>query len=281
MVLGHEGVGIVEAIGPDCHFLKKGDRVGWGYAVDSCSHCLECLQGTEIFCPDRALYGEKNLDQGSFASYAVVRETFLHRTPDGLSDIDAAPLQCAGATTFAALSNVKPTDTVGILGVGGLGHLAIQFASKMGCRVVVLSSTDRKKEEATRLGAHEFVSMKGVSELEVTRPIDRLIVSSAVPPNWDLILPNMAPRSAIYPLTVSGGNFEIPYMSLTLQGLSVVGSLVASKNQHRRMLAFAALHQIKPIVERFPMTEEGIKEAMEKLNRGEVYYRAVLIPESN
>ena len=278
MVLGHEGVGVVEAAGPECHTLKKGDHVGWGYEVDSCGHCIECLQGSETFCPDRALYGVKNLDQGSFASHAIWRESFLHAIPKGLSDVDAAPLQCGGATTFTALYGIKPSDTVGILGVGGLGHLAIQFAAKMGCRVVVLSGSDRKKAEALKLGAHEFIATKDTKELKVSAPLNRLLVTAAAPPNWDLILPIMAPRSAIYPLSVSSGNLDIPYMALILQGISVQGSLVAPRNQHRQMLDFAALHQIKPIVEEFPMTEDGIKKAMDKLDRGEVYYRAVLVP---
>ena len=278
MVLGHEGVGIVESTGPECHFLKKGDHVGWGYEVDSCGHCIECLQGAETFCAERALYGVKNLDQGSFATHAVWRESFLHVIPEGLSDVEAAPMQCGGATTFSALENTKPSETVAVLGVGGLGHVAIQFAAKMGCRVVVLSGSEKKKDEAIRLGAHEFIAMKGAKEIKTSTPINRLLVTAAAPPNWDLILPIMAPRSAIYPLSVSGGNVDIPYMALILQGITVVGSLVASRHQHRQMLEFAALHQIKPIVEKYPMTEEGIKHAMERLDRGEVYYRAVLIP---
>lgn len=281
MVLGHEGVGVVEDVGPNCHFLKKGDRVGWGYEVDSCRNCLECLGGAEPYCADRSIYGVKNLDQGSFASHAVWSEAFLHPTPDGLSDAAAAPLQCGGATTFNALDGAKPKDTIGVVGIGGLGHLAIQFAAKMGCRVVVLSSTDRKKEEALKLGAHEFVATKGATELKVSTPIDRLLVTAAVPPNWDLILPTLASRAVIYPLTVNGGNFEVPYMSLILQGLSVQGTLVASRNHHRQMLAFAALHQIEPIVQKFPMTEDGIKDAMDKLDKGQVYYRAVLVPEGS
>lgn len=278
MVLGHEGVGIVTAVGPACHTLKEGDHVGWGYEVDSCGHCTECLSSAEPFCPSRALYGVQNLDQGSFASHAILREAFLYPIPAGLSDIDAAPLQCGGATTFTALQGIKPSDTVGILGVGGLGHLAIQFAAKMGCRVVVLSGSDKKKDEALKLGAHEFVATKGAKELKVSKPLNRLLVTAAVPPSWDLILPIMAPRSAIYPLSVSQGKLEIPYMGLILQGISVQGSLVAPRILHRQMLGFAALHGIKPILEKFPMTEEGIKEAMDKLERGEVYYRAVLIP---
>ncbi|KAL3479578.1 chaperonin 10-like protein [Aspergillus californicus] len=279
IVLGHEGVGVVEAVGPTARFLKKGDRVGWGYEVDSCGGCLECLQGSETYCAEREMYGNKNLDQGSFASHAVWREAFLHKIPDNMSDLVAAPMQCGGATVFSALSGVKSSDTVGIIGIGGLGHLAIQFAAKMGCRVVVLSGSERKREEAMRLGAHEFVATKGTTELSVTRPLDRLLVTAAVPPNWDLLVPILAPRSAIYPLTVNGGNFEIPYMSLILNGITVVGSLVASRGVHRQMLDFAAQHQIEAIVETFPMTEEGIQTAMNKLERGEVYYRAVLVPQ--
>lgn len=278
MVLGHEGVGVVMSVGPECKVLKKGDRVGWGYEVDSCGHCIECLQGAETFCPERALYGAKNLDQGSFATHAIWRESFLHLIPEGLSDVEAAPLQCGGATTFSALNGIKPSDTVGIMGVGGLGHLAIQFAAAMGCRVVVLSGSDKKKAEAMKLGAHEFIATTGAKELTVSTPLNRLLVTAAVPPNWDVILPIMAPRSSIYPLSVSQGKLEIPYMGLIMQGIAVQGSLVASRSLHRQMLEFAALHQIKPISETFPMTEQGIKEAMDKLERGEVYYRAVLIP---
>ncbi|KAL4862497.1 hypothetical protein BDV12DRAFT_42813 [Aspergillus spectabilis] len=279
MVLGHEGIGIVEALGPNTRYLKKGDRVGWGYEVDSCGHCIECLQGTETYCSERAMYSENNLDQGSFASHAIWREAFLHKIPDNLSDVAAAPLQCGGATVFMALQNIRSTDTVGIIGIGGLGHLAIQFAAKMGCRVVVLSGSERKKEEALRLGAHEFIATKGATKLSISTPISRLLVTAAVPPNWDLLLPILAPRAQIYPLTVAPGNFEIPYLTFILQGITVVGSMVPPRAIHRQMLEFAALHDIKPIVEVFPMTEEKITEAMNKLDRGEVNYRAVLVPQ--
>lgn len=92
MVLGHEGVGVVEVVGPACKVLKRGDRVGWGYQCNSCGHCGECLQGAETFCPERALYGVANFDQGSFASHAIWSEAFLHKIPDALDDIAAAPL---------------------------------------------------------------------------------------------------------------------------------------------------------------------------------------------
>lgn len=282
MVLGHEGVGVVEEIGPDVQFLKKGDRVGWGYATDCCGRCLDCLRGEDIFCERRALYGQRNLDQGSFASRAVWREAFLAPVPDGMSDVDAAPLQCAGATVFTALYDVKATDTVGIMGVGGLGHLAIQFANKIGCRVVVISGSDRKREQAMKLGAHRFIAMKegasGEQEGE-TWLLNRLLVTTSAQPDWEHILPMMAPRSRIFPLSVSQGNLEIPYMPLILWGIAIQGSITSTRAVHREMLIFAARHKITPMTETFPMTEAGIAEAVDKLESGKVHYKAVLMPE--
>lgn len=235
MVLGHEGVGVVEAVGPQAKYLKKGDRVGWGYEADSCGHCEPCLSGRETYCPERQMYGEANLDQGSMALAAVWREAFLFPIPDGISDEHAAPLQCGGVTVFNALHayDTQPTETVGVMGVGGLGmclrgggilewrltrlpvgHMAIQFASKMGCRVVVISGSDRK-DEAMKLGAHEFIAMKGKDKLETSRPLNRLIVTTSAQPDWNLLMPIMAPNSTIHPMSITGGDFSIPYSKST------------------------------------------------------------------
>lgn len=114
MALGHEGVGVIEALGPDCKYMKKGDHVGWGYEHDSCGHCEQCLKGSETYCAERKMYGMADLDQGSFAHHAVWREAFLFPIPDNMSDEVAAPLQCGGATVFNALHayNVQPTEVV-------------------------------------------------------------------------------------------------------------------------------------------------------------------------
>ncbi|KAB8300407.1 hypothetical protein EYC80_000585 [Monilinia laxa] len=277
MVLGHEGVGIVEAVGPATKHLKKGDRVGWGYENDCCEHCNECLAGNEVYCSKREIYGYANLDQGSFASHAIWREAFLYPTPTSISDEHAAPLQCGGATTFSALQGIKSTDVVAVMGVGGLGHLAIQFAAKMGCRVVVLSSSDKKKAEAIELGAHEFIASKDAKELKVSKLINRLLITTAAQPDWQLIFPIMAPCSTIYPLTISFETLSIPYMPLLSAGINIQGSLVANRSEHKQMLEFSAFHEIKPIVQTFPMTESGIAEAIDKLEKGQVYYRAVLL----
>jgi D-arabinose 1-dehydrogenase-like Zn-dependent alcohol dehydrogenase len=286
MALGHEGAGVVEELGEGVSYLKKGDRVGWGYEHDCCGHCKQCLRGAETFCPERAMYGYADLDQASMGSHAVWNESFLFKIPDSLPNEYAAPLQCAGATVFNALRfhGAKPTDRVGIIGVGGLGHLAIQFASKMGCDVVVFSGSDRKKEEAKRLGAKEFYAVAGVKSLsdimDLSNPenlVDHLLVCGSGQPDWSLYLPVMAPSGTIYPLSVDNDDMKIPYMPLLLSGLKIQGSLVAARGIHHDMLQFAAKHQIKPIIQKFPMTREGVEECIKTLEDGKMTYRGVLV----
>jgi len=281
MALGHEGAGVVEQVGPNVKYLKKGDRVGWGYEHDCCGACDQCQTGRETYCPERKMYGMADLDQGSFASHAVWKESFLFRIPDNMTDADAAPLMCGGATVFNALYTygIKSTDRVGVMGVGGLGHLAIQFAAKMGCDVVVFSGSDSKREEAMKLGAKEFVAMKGKSEIEISRKVDALLVTTSVSPDWKVILPVMAANSKIFPLTVAEGDFQIPHMPLILSGITVQGSVVAARAVHREMLRFAALHEIKPIIMEFPLNQSGIEDAMATLRDGKMRYRGVLKPE--
>ncbi|KAF1848916.1 GroES-like protein [Cucurbitaria berberidis CBS 394.84] len=281
IALGHEGAGVVDQVGPNVRHLKKNDRVGWGYEHNSCGSCDQCLSGRETYCPEREMYGEANLDQGSFASHGVWKESFLFRLPDALTDAEAAPLMCGGATVFNALHTygVKSTDRVGVLGVGGLGHLAIQYAAKMGCEVVVFSGSDNKKEEAHKLGASEFVSMKGKKELNIGRKLDALLVCSSVNPDWSLLLPIMAPNSTIFPLTVAFDNFAIPHLPFIQSGITIQGSIVAARAVHRKMLEFSAFHGIKPIIMEFPMSEQGIEEAMSTLKDGKMRYRGVLKPQ--
>jgi D-arabinose 1-dehydrogenase-like Zn-dependent alcohol dehydrogenase len=186
--------------------------------------------------------------------------------------------QCGGATVYTALLGIQPSDVVGVMGVGGLGHLAIQFAAKLGCRVIVLSRSDRKKQEALDLGAHEFIATANLGkDTQLDHPITRLLVTTSAQPDWEQILPLLSTRSTIYPLSVSSDNLTMPYMPLLVKGIAVQGSLVATRAHHRQMLDFASLHNIKPIIEKFPMSEDGLKNAIEKLEKGDIYYRAVLL----
>lgn len=279
MALGHEGTGVVEATGPDVKILQKGDRVGWGYEHDCCGHCRQCLTGWETLCPERKMYAGADLDQGSFGSHAVWREAFLFQIPDNLSNEDAGPLMCGGSTVFNALhvAQVRSTARVGVVGVGGLGHLAIQFAAKMGCEVIVFSGTDSKKEEAIKLGATEFHATKGVKELTLEKQIDNLIVTTSSQPDWQLYLNVMAPSGVISPLSIDANDLKIPYMPLLLNGLRIQGGIVSARQVHRDMLEFAALHNIKPVKMTFSMTLEGVKDSLMTLEEGRMRYRGVLI----
>jgi D-arabinose 1-dehydrogenase-like Zn-dependent alcohol dehydrogenase len=227
------------------------------------------------------MYGYADLDQGSFGTHAVWHSDFLFKIPAGLDRASAAPLMCGGATVFNALQSfgVKSTDRIGVIGIGGLGHLAIQYANKMGCDVVVFSSTESKKEEAMSLGASEFFATKDVKELKIGKPLDALFVTTSQQPDWAQYMPIMAPGSTVFPLTVSDGNLTIPYMPFLAGELRIQGALVAARDVHRTMLEFSARHGIKPIIERFPMSVKGVEDSMEKLRQGKMRYRGVLVAE--
>jgi D-arabinose 1-dehydrogenase-like Zn-dependent alcohol dehydrogenase len=262
----------------------SGDRIGWGYVVETCGVCDQCLQGTMVYCTGgKKEYGVGNTDQGSFGSGAVWKEQYLFELPDNLASDDAAPLMCAGITVWAPLARfgLKSTDVVGVVGIGGLGHLAIQFASKMGCEVVALSGTEEKREEAIKLGAHHFVATKGVKELSVPRKIDHLLVTTSKMPDWAQYNSILAAMATIYPLTVTDfeTKLEIPFMPFLLLGRKFVGSTVPPKIAYKQMLEFAALHGVKPIVEKFPMTLDGVKGSLAKLDEGKMRYRGVLYAE--
>ncbi|KAF7979130.1 hypothetical protein HWV62_43357 [Athelia sp. TMB] len=287
MGLGHEGVGVVEEIGASVQGFKVGDRAGWGYEHDSCMRCEQCLSGHETFCAGRRMYGASDLDQGSLASHAVWKAAYLFAIPESLASEHAAPLMCAGATVFNALHEhgAESGQRVGVVGVGGLGHLCIAFAAKMGCEVVVFSGTHSKEEEARKLGAREFVAMKdydaqgkgGKKKKLDIRPVNHLLVTTSAQPDWSLYLSAMAPGGTIYPLGVSGGDLTIPYMPIIQKGLRIQGCLVAARNVHNKMLEFAAFHAIKPMIETFPLDKEGIEEAFARLDKGSLRYRAVLV----
>lgn len=251
--------------------------MGWGYGHGSCRHCKYCLRGEELYCSQRKIYGESNTDQGSFAHAAIWPEDFLYKIPDELSNAEAAPLMCAGSAVFSPLHRFKvaPTERVGVIGVGGLGHLAIQFAAKMGCQVVVLSGTESKKAEALNLGASEFYVFKEMPP--AMEPLDHLLVTSAQQPNWELISLIMAPGGAIHVLTVDMGELKFPCLPLVMKALRIQGSLPVARGSQREMLHFAARHLIKPIVMTFPLSQSGIKEAMEILRQGKMRYRGVLV----
>ncbi|KAF7371472.1 hypothetical protein MVEN_00001800 [Mycena venus] len=246
---------------------------------DMCSACRFQLVARRPPIGGVPKYGINNLDQGSFGSHAIWDASWLFKIPAGIAPENAAPLMCGGASVFTVIDtyNIRPTDRVGAAGIGGLGHLAIQFLSKMGVRVVAFSSTEAKREEALQLGAAEFYATAGVETLAIGPPLEHLLVTTSFLPNWTLYLNIMNAMGSIHVLTVSGTYLVIPAMPVLVKGLTIQGSAAASRAVQVKMLEFAASHQIKPIIEWFPLNKEGVEEAMAKLRDGHMRYRAVLV----
>src|ERR1700737_1428647 len=147
-------------------------------------------RGMDMYCENGKQFGKNDFDVGSFSTHAVWDADALHIIPEGLKSEYAAPLRCGGATAWAPLSlyNVRPSDRVGVIGIGGLGHLAIQFASKMGCEVVAFSGTESKREEALKLGAKEFYSTQGVTEFKGIKKLNHLLITTSAQPDYKLYI---------------------------------------------------------------------------------------------
>ncbi|KAJ5623808.1 Polyketide synthase enoylreductase [Penicillium lagena] len=175
--LGHEGVGIVRQLGKDVKNLKLGDRVGFGLIHYVCGNCEPCLTGWDQYCEHKRQYGTHDLDLGSFGEGTVWDSRCLVPIPDGYDSADAAPLMCAGATVWTVLTEygIRPTDRIGIMGLGGLGHLAIKLAAAMGCHVVAISRSDAKRAEALRFGASEYYIFQPGEELNF-KPVKHLLL---------------------------------------------------------------------------------------------------------
>lgn len=186
---------------------------------------------------------------------------------------------CAGAAVYSALRNagVQWHHRVGVLGLGGLGHLAVQYASKMGCRVTVYSRSANKEEEARKLGASDFQVMD--SDSLPGRTVDCLLLAGAQQPDWCTILSLVRRGGVISAMTVDSSELRCPYGEILMNAIRIQGSLPATPNVQREMLGFSALHKIKPIIEIFSFNEDGINEAMAKLRQGKMRYRGVLAME--
>ncbi|KAI1609395.1 chaperonin 10-like protein [Exophiala viscosa] len=275
--LGHEGVGIVEKVGDAVTAHKVGDRVGGGYLRSSCGTCKYCLTGNDIMCYNRDIYGHSNFSNGTFSTYYTATESYIYPIPESMPSEIAAPLQCAGATVYSALkTHYQSGMRVGVLGIGGLGHLAIQFASKMGASTVVFSTSPDKEAEARNFGASEFVVLG--QEDKLSAPVDVLLITAHKAPDWNTFMSEkvVSRGAAIVVLGAVGTSLEVPFLPYFFNCYNLVTNLVASRATHGGMLAFAAAHDIKPLIEEFKMDEDGFAEALDKLQTGKIRYRAVL-----
>ncbi|KAF5662541.1 NADP(H)-dependent alcohol dehydrogenase [Fusarium heterosporum] len=282
IVLGHEGVGIVRQAGPAVTNVKVGDRVGFGYTHQICGTCDNCCTDRDQYCRVRQIYGFSDHNNGSFSYGAVWDAKSVVHIPEGYDSADAAPLLCAGSTVFTVLTkyDVRPEQRIGVMGIGGLGHLAIKLASAMGAHVVVFSSSESKRQEAMDYGASEFLVLKsGEKAPEDFQPVKHLLLCGSANVDYSSLVPIVDTDGSIYPLTAALESTPVPLTELSLKGIRVQGSLTSSRDTLRKLLEFASRKNIKPTIMTYSLDEAGIQKALKDLKEGTVRYRAVLVKE--
>lgn len=280
VVAGHEIVGIVVAVGSnvDPKRLQVGQRVGVGAISGSCMRCEWCEGGKQNVCADRDNTVNRGF-RGGFASHVRASNwRFAYPIPDAIASEHAGPLLCAGTTVFAPLlrNGVMPTDRVAVVGIGGLGHLAVQYLSKWGCEVTAISSSRDKEAEARTLGAVHFIATRDSDELKAAAGSFNFIlctVSADLP--WDEYIGALRPQAKLCIVGVPNTAIAFSPFSLLPSEKVIAGGIPGSIVETTQMLAFTARHGIKPIVETFPITR--INEALDHVRRGKARYRAVLV----
>ncbi|KAI7871768.1 chaperonin 10-like protein [Spinellus fusiger] len=279
-VLGHEPVGIVEELGSEVTKFQKGELVGYVFLRKSCLDCSQCNSGNEFVCPKRVTFLEDK--NNGFADAAVVDSRFAYKIPKGLSAKDAAPLMCAGVTVFSSLvqSGVTPIGRVAIVGIGGLGHLALQFARAWGCHVTAISTSPDKKDEALSFGAHEYISSRDFGDFG-TREEDKFDVifnTVCAVIDWDKYLGFLKPNGKFMLIGSPSGHVEIKNpLRVIFEQLAFVGAIQAGRLLTQQTLEFAARHNIKPMIEEFPFSVEGVEAAFERCESNKMRYRGVLV----
>lgn len=271
-VPGHEIIGTVTEAGPGVVGLKKGDRVGIGWQRSSCHHCWTCLNGLENVCPTRQATIVGHF--GGFADRIRTDYRYAFIIPAALPSEGAAPLLCGGITVYSPLKifGVRPAHRVGVIGIGGLGHLAVRFAHAMGCEVVGISHTDSKRADGERLGVNAWLSS---TDLKTgANSLDFILVTANAPYDWDQVLGCLRQGGKLCFLASQHGPIAISPMVLIGNVLSLCGSAIGSRATMNEMLEFAARHNIVAQTEAFPMRD--VNQAIDRVRTGKIRYRAVL-----
>jgi alcohol/geraniol dehydrogenase (NADP+) len=275
-VPGHEVTGTVAALGSEAKGLKIGQRVGLGWWAHSCLSCHECLSGDHHLCStvEGTIFGR----HGGFADRVRAQWTWVRPIPEALDMAKAGPLLCGGVTVFAPflIHNVRSTARVGIIGIGGLGHMALQFANKWGCEVHAFTTSDSKEAEAKKLGAHFVHNTKQDGALKkIARSLDLIISTINAPQDVGGLLDTLVPKGLLHNVGAVLKPLEVPAFGLILGQKSVAGSPAGSPTALDDMLQFSARHSIAPITETFPMSK--INDGIERLRSGKARYRVVLV----
>ncbi|OMH82289.1 putative mannitol dehydrogenase [Zancudomyces culisetae] len=285
VVVGHEIIGTVVSKGDAVTNLQVGDRVGVGAQVAAClkSDCTACSRELDPHCPEsvftyNGVYADGASSYGGYSEAVRVDANYAFKIPEKISSAEAAPLMCAGATVFTPMLKfgLKKGDRVGVVGIGGLGHLAIQYASALGCEVTAFSHSPNKKEESMKLGAHKFVITKNEDESKsCVKSLDYLFVTSNSSSNdYATFFSWVDFGGKICLLAVPAADLVLkPFLFISYE-VYLGGSLIGGVDSIKKTLEFSAEHNIRPVIERLPMS--SCNEGVQRVRDGKVRYRVVL-----
>ena len=283
MVPGHEIVGRVTAVGDHVKNFKVGELAGVGCLVDSCQHCSQCEAGEEQFCENGSTGTYNSLDKngqptyGGYSTQVVVDEKFTLHVSEKLDLQAVAPLLCAGITTYSPLRHWKvgPGQKVAVVGLGGLGHMAVKLAAAMGAEVTVLSTSDNKEADAKRLGATHFVNSRNEEKMKGLKShFDFILNTVSAPNSYDMYLQLVKTNGAMVLVGAPPEPSAISGFSLIMQRRTLAGSLIGGIKETQKMLDFCAEHNIVSDVEVIPMDQ--INVAYERMLKNDVKYRFVI-----
>jgi uncharacterized zinc-type alcohol dehydrogenase-like protein len=275
LVPGHEVIGTVAAKGEDVGELQIGQRVGLGWQCGSCAECEYCHTARQQLCAqeqDTIIH-----HHGGFGDRVRATADFVIPIPEALSSAEAAPLLCAGNTVYSPMlrHHVNGNSRAAVVGIGGLGHIALQFLSKAGCEVTAISSTHSKDDEARGFGANSFIATKGTDELKkAASRFDYIIstVSAGLP--WDDYIAALRPQGVLVIVGVPDSAIQLAAFGMIGKEKTLAGGRAGSPWDITLMLDFAARHQVKAQIEKYPMS--AVNEAMARLASGKARYRVVL-----
>ncbi len=276
IVPGHEIVGRVDALGDGVTGWQVGDRVGVGFHAGPCLVCANCRRGDFVFCTDQPIAGV-SID-GGYAEYMTTRASGLVAVPEGISAAEAAPLLCAGITVFNGLrkSAARPDALVAVQGIGGLGHLAIQYAAKLGLRVVAIARGEAKRDLALKLGADEYIASTAVDPAQALQELGGAQVVIATGTSGAAItalLGGLALHGRLIVVGVTSDPVEVG-MSVIFNDQTIQGSLTGTPSQNEENLAFALAHDVRPMVETVPLEQAGT--AYQRMLSGDARFRMVI-----
>ncbi|BFG78731.1 alcohol dehydrogenase [Paraburkholderia terrae] len=276
-VPGHEVAGVIDTLGAGVEGWKAGERVGVGWHGGHCGHCANCRRGYFVVCEKGQVPGISY--DGGYADYLVAPVEALARMPAELNDVDAAPLLCAGITTFNALRNsgARAGEVVAILGIGGLGHLGVQFARRMGFNTVAIARGEDKAPLAKQLGAHHYIDSRSQNPADALKALGGASVILATVTNADAMtatLGGLALNGKLIILGVADKPIEVPPVQFIMGRNAVQGWPSGSSADSEDTLAFSALADVKPMIETYPI--ERAAEAYDRMMSGAARFRVVL-----